>query len=324
MDFTGLPIFQTGLALIIVWALFSMGCSFINETVVQIKSERGKFLYGKLMNLLEDKPNGINWAALIYQHGSFDLLSERVGEPASSVSPNLFARSFMQVLAHSSAVRLTLKEGEDSLWQALQKVPLVYKNSDVMQMVNMYIAEAKTKSSDAEALQHLQEGLERWYTQYEWQMTGWYKLLSKKRLLALGLLVAFICNVDSIEIFKHLSKYPQASGKIISYYQDNSVKLDSLNNALANEGAGGINRLMQDSSYREALKLGLAERENVLPMIEPGWFIRIGEFFKNSTNDNWLTFILAKVLGFLISGIVVSMGAPFWFDALKKLTAKVV
>lgn len=322
MNFTEMPIFQTALALMIVWALFSMGCSFINETVVQIKAERGKFLYGKLMELLEDKPNGINWAALIYQHGSFDLLSERVGEPASSVSPNLFARSFMQVLANSSAVKLSMKEDRDNLWKALQQVPLVYKSSDVMQMVNMYITEAKGKGNEAESLQHLQDGLEKWYTQYEWQMTGWYKLLSKKRLFALGLLVAFFFNVDSIEIFRHLSKSPQASEKIVAYYEDNAVKLDSLNNVLKNEGAAGVNRLMQDSTYRKALQAGLDERENVLPMIEPGWFLRFGDFCK--TNESIVFFIFLKLIGFLVSGIAVSMGAPFWFDALKKLTAKKV
>jgi hypothetical protein len=318
MEFFALPLFQSALALIVVWALFAITCTFIHETVVQIKSERGKFLFEQLTTMLDDKPNGINWGTLMYQHGSFDLLSSRVGDPVSQISPELFARSLVNAVSKSSSVQLALEGGNSDLWNALQKVTEVYRSSDVMEMLRLFIHEAQAGGkSGSEAIEHVQRGLAGWYTQYEREMTGRYKQLSKKRLFALGILLALFINLDSIQVFKHLANNPGARATIINYYKENEVRLIALDSAIQ-KGPDSIQLWMQDTANKKALQEGISQQNDLLPFLEPFWFKNAGKHL--GTDWGWVLFL--KIIGFILSGFAASLGAPFWFDVLKKAIKK--
>jgi len=44
--------------------------------------------------------------------------------------------------------------------------------------------------------------------------------------------------------------------------------------------------------------------------------------FITLTNPNWLSLVIGKVIGLVASAIAAAQGAPFWFDLLRKLTAR--
>ena len=44
--------------------------------------------------------------------------------------------------------------------------------------------------------------------------------------------------------------------------------------------------------------------------------------FFNSSNPNWGSLVIGKMIGLIASAIAAAQGAPFWFDLLRKLTAR--
>lgn len=318
MEFFALPLFQSALALVIVWAFFALACTFLHETVVQIKYERGKFLYSQLISMLDDRPNGINWGALMYQHGSFDLLSAKIGDRVSSISPGLFAKALVNVVCNSSQVQLAMGGNGGDLWALLQKAPSVFRGSDVMDMLRLFIHEAEVAGTTGpDAIAHVQKGVADWYTQYESEMTDRYKQLSKKRLFALGMLLALFINLDSIQVFKHLVHNPKATASIISYYKTNEVLLDTLNGSLKQGDNARFMELIKQPEYQAAIRDGLKEKDGTLPFVEPFWFKHPAKYLNGDFTD-----IILKLIGFLVTGFAASLGAPFWFDILKKAIKK--
>ena len=135
------------------------------------------------------------------------------------------------------------------------------------------------------------QNIEAWYNSTMDRVTGWYKRRTQVIILCLGFFVAVIVNADTITIGKSLSHSQALRSSLVAvvgeYARDQSQKP------------------ADDSRVTEKLdevrKLGL-------PI---GW---------NWDELNGLTIwhLFTKVIGWLLTAVAISLGAPFWFDLLNK------
>src|SRR3954467_9141103 len=110
-----LSIISVAISLIISWALFAMLCSFIHEAIVQTKAERGRFMRRYLFKQLQDLPNGVNWASMLYLHGTIDLLSREANKPTNDIQPDVFAKTLVEVVSNAHIVQMQLATLQQSL-----------------------------------------------------------------------------------------------------------------------------------------------------------------------------------------------------------------
>src|SRR3954454_2130090 len=110
-----LSIISVAISLIISWALFAMLCSFIHEAIVQTKAERGRFMRKYLFKQFQDLPNGINWASLLYMHGTIDLLSREANKPTNEIQPDVFAKTLVEIVGNAHIVQMQLPALQQSL-----------------------------------------------------------------------------------------------------------------------------------------------------------------------------------------------------------------
>ena len=122
MNILSLPIITTALALIISWALFAVFCSILHEAIAQLKAERGRFMRKYLYKQLRDLPNGVNWASLLYLHGTIDLLSRDADKPTNEIEPALFAKTLIEIVGTAHIVQMQIP--------MLQQNLLVAKNDN--------------------------------------------------------------------------------------------------------------------------------------------------------------------------------------------------
>ena len=109
MDFlSSIPFLATAIAIVISWALFAILCSLAQEAAAQVIADRGRFMRTYLLKQLQDLPNGVNWAALLYLHGSIDMMSRADNKPTSYISPDLFAKTLIEVVGNSHLVQMQL------------------------------------------------------------------------------------------------------------------------------------------------------------------------------------------------------------------------
>jgi hypothetical protein len=138
----------------------------------------------------------------------------------------------------------------------------------------------------------LQNSLEDWYNSAMDRVSGWYKYHTQKVLLLIGVVLAVFLNADTVRIVKQLSTDSTLRQSIVAAAQS----------AKTPDSAGGqpieqqIQKAKEQVSQIENLGIPLGWPKGFLSAVTP-----------------------EVILGWLLTAIAVSLGAPFWFDILNKI-----
>ena len=154
-----------------------------------------------------------------------------------------------------------------------------------------------------EQLQRFQKEIEIWFDQSMERASGVYKRNAKGVAILLGTAIAVAANADTINIINRLSKDSMLRSTVNLYAQqlvekNSKTKLDNL---------ASLTKVQQDVDRaldNVALPFGWSE-QNRLERDSQGNFL-------------WPAF-MAKFFGWILSGVAISMGAAFWFEALNKI-----
>ncbi|WP_026904481.1 hypothetical protein [Pedobacter glucosidilyticus] len=319
-------LFDTAVSIFISWALFSLLCSYIHETIAQIKEERGRFLKQRLLKQFQDLPNGINWASLLYLHGAVNMLSRKFNKPPYEISVEVFAKTIIEVVGNAHLVQIN----ENSTTDTYQNVSLrnykkavgCLQHSDMLALFEQSLKDAENKNLKEGRLQEdgvyldLLLNLQTWYQNFLAQVSDWYKKKTRRRLFMIGTLIAMLLNVDSIELFKHFNTDETSRKTLIAFYTENKASLEQQALEISN-----LDAVPQSTPTLTKLKVISAQLDSLSKEAElPVGFNR--NFYSQIHKADDIEHILMKLLGFLLSGFAVSFGAPFWFELLKKIYTK--
>lgn len=317
MNVSSLPVVSIALAIIISWALFAIFCSLVLEAIAQVKAERGRFMKNYLLKQLWDEPNGINWASLLYLHGSIDLLSRAPDKPTNDIAPKLFAESLIETVGNVQLAKMSneagVKEYNHPALANFKKAIQVMKHSDVMAFLKQSLQSAEMKTlaqtpgNEGLVYENLVNNIQEWYVEFTQRLTTWYKKKTRQRLFILGALLGLLINVDSVELFGIYKNTPATREALINYYQKNAVALEQL----ANRNDSGVNNneaKTQLAAFKQ--KMDSLDKSIQIPIGTPYSFV----LHPKQPLKTWLL----KLLGVLVSGFAASFGAPFWFEVLKK------
>lgn len=185
--------------------------------------------------------------------------------------------------------------------------------------------------------------LEQWFDEMMARTTGWYKRYIQVVLFFIGLGIAVSFNIDTIQIVKKLSHDPELRSQLVkaadTYLKENKdleAKIDStqkrlkaLNNALGDSATQAQAILKADSSAKVAIQknkelIGDARKmiqtdiRNVNDLLGLGWdeCTKTKCFCIPTPVGGWH---FSVIVGWLITALALSLGAPFWFDLLNKL-----
>jgi len=148
------------------------------------------------------------------------------------------------------------------------------------------------------------ENIEAWYNSSMERLTGWYKRRAQFIILVLGLGVVIAVNADTIAISTSLSSDKTVRDSLIAAAQEYVKQPPE-----KQEPDKPMKRIEQ---YMDLV------RNQGLPL---GWNtanpLSIPDKTKPDISVRWLL----KIVGWLITTLAISLGAPFWFDLLNKFVA---
>ncbi|CAA9198686.1 hypothetical protein [Flavobacterium collinsii] len=340
VSFFSSTIVQVAISLVISWALFALLCSMILETTVQIKSERGRFFRNKIVEKLFDYSNQINWGLLMYNNSNIRLLTKSEKAPPTEITSKTLAEVLIDTVANAQAAKILLQDHKENniirydndLLNNFEFAITYLGQSDLIMMLKNALNKAKIKATepgDRVVEKTLYEELVKevtiWFDQFSDRTSVWYKKLSRKRLFIIGLLVSGIINIDSIVLFKYYDSNPTARAGMIDYYSKNREQLEVLS---AKYSTAGQNSAVDQASI-ELTKKDIKDLTKQIDSLRTnldlpiGWNKAVCTDTKNTSGQDRFTLscILLKLLGIIISAFVASLGAPFWFDVLKKATS---
>jgi hypothetical protein len=351
----------TVIGLVFVFALVSLFCSAVTESLSNFTEKRARYLLTGLRSMLDEETSNGGVKANSGQEQlpatgapSADELHEMAKDPAKTreasqdikaadrkVTPgNLTLGLFDHPLIRSLQTRRVRPRANGGIRnpqyippkifaQALIDTLLPKTNSDdgeagdrnVLKALDAAVSELPDRLPAKRSLQALlrqaegnlagfEASLEHWYDAEMGRISGWYKRWSKLILAAVGLLIAIIANVDTIQI---------AHGLYVDEPVRQAVVAQATNGTQCqSETDPAKQRQCVDSQIALLNSRGL-----------PIWYpagCSLGQWSKLNACWNWSPSqtpdgrrVLLKLLGWGLTAFAVSFGAPFWFDALSKL-----
>jgi hypothetical protein len=286
-------ILDTLIALIFIYFLLSTLVSCTIEYYAQKTKRRSVELKKSINKILNDSEN-LNFASLLYAHPMIKEFREKVNSLPSYVDSKTFSKVLIDLIQKQGSDKS--KVGFESFINGINTL----KNGDLKTTLQLFVNNSKEISELELQIQH-------WYESYMDRATGWYKKGMRQPLFLISAIYVVLFNVNFIDIAKHV-------------YQNESIR----SAIVVDANAAVQNQPKFTEADIQKLKSQLT-KEYELPI---GWGLNEQEKLGNGGLTNFFK-KLAKVIydkgighvfwGYLISAFIMSFGAPFWFDILKKV-----
>jgi hypothetical protein len=191
-------------------------------------------------------------------------------------------------------------------------------NEDLRSILNIYIQQANGD------IQRFRLIIEKWYDDTMERVSGWYKRQANRILFTLGLLLAVIFNVSTIGIVSTLSGNPKASEALATQATTYLKEHPAPDSTTASKS-------LYTNAQNDLLKvrhLYSSEIDSANNIIGAGWSKlwaekKIPSGYQHYVEKAWCVFTdgvlnVKNLVGFIITALAISLGAPFWFDLLNK------
>ncbi len=333
-------IIEVGIGLLLVYLLASLVCSALKEWIDRLFDMRARDLEKGIIQLL-----GVELTAKFYQHPFIESITRRTlldkilsllpgvnrtGKP-SRIKHSIFSAVLWDILFQEGKEGSTKKEneilmtgqtaeGKKQLLSYLEKginssvksqsPGNTEKPSALISIANTAAAEI-TKAE--ELVTNIRQKFEEWFNNSMEQISIWSKQKSRIIIFWLALPICLVLNLDSIMIGKYLYNNDTARATVVAAAEQKLANSASITKIEKNIGTTTGDQAQ--SALAEAQSI-VAEMQQVgIPL---GWVLRKTQdqdMRGLPVNEGWLY----KILGILLSIFAISMGAPFWFDLLRKI-----
>jgi hypothetical protein len=311
----GSGMLEVALGMALIYTVLSLLCTTINEQLAQWTHLRAWVLEQWIRTALSPggskafydsamikSISGIKVLGAKTVAGSPDKVQRlRINKP-SYIHPNTFALAILDLVAPAG------------------QAPAIASTNDLIGKIDsngVIGVEAKqvltTLVDSAQGnVEKARENIEAWFDNSMDRVNGWYARWQRYITLAIALGVVVALNADSVRMFRSLWHAPQYRAMIAARAPsfDKQTDLSAFDAPLPlgwGEWPRKENGTTGQAAGAKGPKAGAAQGQtmdaNVLPSFE--------------IESNWPT----RLLGWLITVLAVSLGAPFWFGALNKITS---
>ena len=293
---------DVAIGLTLVYLGASLFVTIINEYIAQAFNLRGKQLCQALQTLIGDG----DVKNLLMKSPAFKPFFDGApGKAPSYVDPDVLARLLIGGLAATSNAGDTVKQASE----AIAKLPA----SDLKTQLQAIVRTVGT-AQDA-----LVATVSDWVNRSLSMLGEGYKRNLQKISFGIGLTVAISFNIDTIALTEHLYRDKDAREAAVALGVQIAEKTSS-------EAFKNCMELPPQQRKDEAScipLMGLVDtvqgRNASLGKLPIGWPIPVLQGHEASSSLSCAISWIVRVVGWFLTALALSLGAPFWFDLLNKL-----
>lgn len=286
-------ILEVAIGLVLTWLIISVATVEVQNIINKIFNRRGKFLEQAILDMFRGEEEFVE---AFYEQPVIKALYKKnfFGKPIKpDYIPNeAFAEALFEMFVNLGTEEGKLPEDTVSLERVIAQIEKVNaQNPELGYFAKRLIPELDITESIAklrttkDKVAEFKNNAESWFNNSMTKASFWYKDNAKTFALIIGIILAAVFNVDSIQITEQLWREPTLRQSLVAQAQ------------VADETTGPKSVAELEAYYKD-LDLPVGWERDQLP-VRWGW--------------------VSKVIGILISGLAAMQGAPFWFDMLKKL-----
>lgn len=284
---------QVVIGLVFVLLLLSLLATTMMELIASAFGLRGRNLEKALRNMLASTGMDDRMLHAFKNNSLYKQLSSQYGQKRYAPS-YIGARSFESILTD---VVLDGK-GKEALEAQIEQI----QDEDLRKVLQQFLRET---DSDIEAFKGR---VRTWYDDVMDRASGWYKRSVQKILVGMGFFIAIVFNADTLAIYERLESDPATLQMVVGMAedyvdgrQDQQIAAPRMSPEF-DESMAKLESLIQNQIETVSSPLGLGWKN--VDWEEVGWYD-----------------VLIKLLGWTVTALAVSLGAPFWFDLLRKLVS---
>jgi hypothetical protein len=304
---SGFPVIDVVVGLAFLYLLFALACTTLNEVIAAVFDRRARMLRQGIEQLLGDK----GLADAVYGHPSIVSLAKPHGTPGAGPSYIPAERFAAALVDHvTGAEPLT---NAKALAAGIRQLPPA-----ASRQLQVLFQLSKDDPDD------FHKRVASWYDETMDRVTGWYKRAVQRQTYVMAIIVVLLLNLDAVQLFNRL-------------WSDSAFRTQAIEQARARIEATGIAE-MPIMEYTEGDKpdagtpvqtgtTSLTDSEKQLLTSLRGWsddrerlaadLVRRGDGI--GVRSAWMArSVWNHLLGWLITILAISLGAPFWFDLLNR------
>jgi hypothetical protein len=288
----GSVILDVVIGLVFVYLFASLACSGIMELIAKLLKLRSRHLKEELTQLLKSKDlvNALYQNPLVKEIArGFTSGKAKDGTPhPDNIPTKHFVTALIDTLLDIERCSKEFAAFEESI----KKI----ENSQIREILLRALKGAKTRSGEWEHwLEATVETIAKWFDHSMDKLSLWYKKQSRKIIFVVGIFVTLVLNLDTFMIVKSL-------------YQNETLRSGVV--AAAEKADPAAFKPENISKTREELEqLGF-------PL---GWNLETPQNEGPRGYPVGAAAVIYKIIGLLLTLMAISLGAPFWFDILRKL-----
>jgi hypothetical protein len=332
---------EAAIGMALIYLLLSLFCTAINEAIAGFLGSRAKNLKKGIESLFTQGLNstgakttdGKASAALtltdaIYTHGLIQSLYRSGSGNAAYTNPSTLPSYIPSRVFASALLDIVFPDDKNNpsglptnLTQMLERLKSLPESKGKEAIITLVIQ----ANGD---LVKTRQAFEQWFDDGMDRAAGWYKRKTQFVLFGLGLTLAVGLNIDSIAVGRILwstpvlrsysvasaegyaKKHLMADSRTVAHNPGPTSPADPLTDPAPN-GSQDANI----DSYDPSADLSMLQSLS-LPI---GWSREGASWLYKSWSDPWRwVAMLFAIIGWLLTGIAVTLGAPFWFDTLNQ------
>jgi hypothetical protein len=347
---------EVAIGLILFFLLASLLCAAIREAIETLMKSRARDLERGLRNLLDDK-DGTGLTSQVLNHGLVSSLFLGDYDPKklndfwfregkhlppwyrtnvpSYIPSRQFATALLDIVTHEKRTK------KDDAQAVVNPLDHLREGAGKIQNERVKSAVLAAIDSAGNDIAKVRDELESWFNASMERVSGWYKQRTQMILFWIGLSAAAILNLDALTVASRLATDPSLRALAVAQAQE-VVDDEKLRNRLAPPAAAPAdappdNETAVEDALNKAAENTKKDVERAQKIIGQvgypiGWirpdsgFPVPGPQFCGKFNKDGLCElsthtpmgIFQLLIGWLITAIAVTLGAPFWFDLLNR------
>jgi hypothetical protein len=247
----------------------------------------------------------MNWVRVVMRR----VIGISADKPLTIAADPLLLPSYIPsrtfALALIDVLNANKKEGAEAM--ASIKEALATHNNKAAQALLALAIDAR---GDVTAFQR---NLEQWFDDAMDRVSGWYKRYTQRALIVIGLLLAIALNVSSVRVARTLWLDRDARQAMV----DAAGNYAKEHPAAANQAAPADAGQLRDQLQSNVDVFSQVTTSSLLPL---GWkhpWHFYEDYFRVAPKDAFFA-ALTILAGWVMTGLAISFGAPFWFDTLNR------
>ena len=318
-DFTASPAVDVALGLIFLFVLLSLICSTVNEIVAGVLAWRSRFLEDGLHSMLSGTGNASHTGELLKQLAAHPLISGKVATP--TVGPPRGLRGRLANLRARLVRQRNFPSYLNSKTFALSFLDTIAPppdsaggHNDVLARVSIYAKSLDDDDPVRRALlafldqagrdvNRFRRSVETWFDLTMDRVSGWYKRRTQISLAVIAAIVTLMFNADALQVSRALWNDDAVRAAVVAQAQK------SVDEGKAEADMGQSISQSADTLADQVADVGALE----LPL---GWST-------DPDDPRWFDSAAGaagKLLGLLATVLALTLGAPFWFDLLGRVS----